>query len=202
MSKNLHIYRSSAGSGKTYSLVRNYIGMALVGDGSTFYPRYFRHILAITFTNKAASEMKERVLSFITDLSKGEGKGKPNSFFSHIQQDTSFTEEEIVERSQKILTAILHNYTDLSISTIDKFVFRIVKTFAHDLQMAQAFEVEMDQDQLIQPTVSFLISRIGKNKELSKALVSFAICSSCSALLAFSVIFFLSSSIFLSLNLL
>ncbi|MDB0006755.1 UvrD-helicase domain-containing protein [Flavobacteriales bacterium] len=175
MKKNLQIYRSSAGSGKTYTLVRNYIRIALLGDGKDFFPRYFRHILAITFTNKAASEMKERVLSFIADLSKGVGKGKPNSFFSHIQQDTSLTEEEIVERSQKILTAILHNYTDLSISTIDKFVFRIVRTFAHDLQMAQAFEVEMDQDQLIQPTVSFLISRIGTNEELSKALVSFAI---------------------------
>ncbi len=175
MEKNLQIYRSSAGSGKTYTLVRNYIRIALLGDGKDFFARYFRHILAITFTNKAASEMKERVLSFIQDLSKGVGKGKPNSFFSHIQQDTSLTEEEIIERSQKILTAILHNYTDLSISTIDKFVFRIVKTFAHDLQMAQAFEVEMDQDQLIQPTVSFLISRIGTNKELSKALVSFAI---------------------------
>ncbi len=175
MQKNLQIYRSSAGSGKTYTLVRNYIRIALIGDGKSFFPRYFRHILAITFTNKAASEMKERVLSFIADLSKGVGKGKPNSFFTHIQEDTSLSEEDIIERSQKILSAILHNYTDLSISTIDKFVFRIVRTFAHDLQMAQSFEVEMDQDQLIQPTVSFLISRIGTNKELSKALISFAI---------------------------
>tara|TARA_Y200000002_G_scaffold240227_1_gene198450 strand:- start:155 stop:3295 length:3141 start_codon:yes stop_codon:yes gene_type:complete len=175
MSKNLHIYRSSAGSGKTYSLVRNYIGMALVGDGSTFYPRYFRHILAITFTNKAASEMKERVLSFISDLSKGVGQGKDHSFFSHIQEDTSLSDDDIKNRSQQILTAILHNYTDLSISTIDKFVFRIVRTFSHDLQMAQAFEVEMDKDLLIQPTVSFLISRIGTNKEVSDALVAFAL---------------------------
>ena len=175
MSKNLHIYRSSAGSGKTYSLVRNYIGMALIGDGRTFYPRYFRHILAITFTNKAASEMKERVLSFISDLSKGVGQGKAHSFFSHIQEDTSLSDEDIKKRSQQILTAILHNYTDLSISTIDKFVFRIVRTFAHDLQMAQAFEVEMDKDLLIQPTVSFLISRIGTNKEVSDALVAFAL---------------------------
>ena len=175
MSKNLHIYRSSAGSGKTYSLVRNYIAMALIGDGSTFYPRYFRHILAITFTNKAASEMKERVLSFISDLSKGVGQGKAHSFFSHIQEDTSLSDEDIKKRSQQILTAILHNYTDLSISTIDKFVFRIVRTFAHDLQMAQAFEVEMDKDLLIQPTVSFLISRIGTNKEVSDALVAFAL---------------------------
>ena len=111
MSKNLHIYRSSAGSGKTYSLVRNYIAMSLIGDGRIFYPRYYRHILAITFTNKAASEMKERVLSFISDLSKGVGQGKHNSFFSHIQEETSLTDEDIKNRSQQILTAILHNYT-------------------------------------------------------------------------------------------
>ena len=119
--------------------------------------------------------MKERVLSFISDLSKGVGQGKAHSFFSHIQEDTSLSVEDIKKRSQQILTAILHNYTDLSISTIDKFVFRIVRTFAHDLQMAQAFEVEMDKDLLIQPTVSFLISRIGTNKEVSDALVAFAL---------------------------
>ena len=175
MNKNLHIYRSSAGSGKTYSLVRNYISIALIGNATTFNSRYFRHIIAITFTNKAAAEMKERVLSCISDLSKGLGQGKINSFFSHIKEDTSLSDDEIIKRSQQILTSILHNYTDLSISTIDKFVFRIVRTFAHDLQMAQAFEVEMDKDLLIQPTVSFLISRIGTNKELSDALVQFAL---------------------------
>ena len=175
MTKNLQIYRSSAGSGKTYTLVRNYIRIALIGNGKEFNPRYFRHILAITFTNKAASEMKERVLSFIADLSKGVGKDVQNSFFSHIKEDTSFSDEEIIKRSKNILSAILHNYADLSISTIDKFVFKIVRTFAHDLQMAQAFEVEMDQNQLIQPTVSFLISRIGANEELSEALVDYAL---------------------------
>ena len=100
---------------------------------------------------------------------------KINSFFSHIKKDTSLGDEEIKKRSEHILGSILHNYADLSISTIDKFVFRIVRTFAHDLQMAQAFEVEMDKDLLIQPTVSFLISRIGTNKEVSDALVAFAL---------------------------
>ena len=82
------IYRSSAGSGKTYSLVRNYIKLALLGDENGFRPSYFRHILAITFTNKAASEMKKRVLSFLEDLKNGKGVGQENSFFSHIQEDT------------------------------------------------------------------------------------------------------------------
>ena len=118
--------------------------------------------------------MKERVLSSISDLSKGLGQ-KINSFFSHIKKDTSLSDEEIKKRSQQILGSILHNYSDLSISTIDKFVFRIVRTFAHDLQMAQTFEVEMDKDLLIQPTVSFLISRIGTNKEVSDALIAFAL---------------------------
>lgn len=171
----LHIYRSSAGSGKTYSLVRYFIRLALMAEQANFYPRYFRHILAITFTNKAASEMKERVLTFVSDLSKGVGVGNTNSFFSHIQQDTGLSEQEIMKRSGEMLTAILHNYADLSISTIDKFVFKIVRTFAHDLQMSQGFEVEMDQDNLTQPVVSFLISRIGSNPELSDALVAFAI---------------------------
>ena len=176
MHKNkLHIYRSSAGSGKTYSLVRYFIRLALMAEQANFYPRYFRHILAITFTNKAASEMKERVLAFVSDLSKGVGLGNANSFFSHIQQDTGLSEQEIMKRSGEMLTAILHNYADLSISTIDKFVFKIVRTFAHDLQMSQGFEVEMDQDNLTQPVVSFLISRIGSNPELSDALVAFAI---------------------------
>lgn len=175
MAKNLHIYRSSAGSGKTYSLVRYFIRLALIGKGDTFNPRYFRHILAITFTNKAASEMKERVLAFISDLSQGKGQGQSHSFFAHIQDDTGLSDNDIKERSAKILTAILHHYADLSISTIDKFVFKIVKSFAHDLQMSQGFEVEMDQEQLIQPVVAFLISRIGTNSELSDALVSFAL---------------------------
>ncbi|MGC6470057.1 MAG: UvrD-helicase domain-containing protein [Flavobacteriales bacterium] len=175
MDKNLHIYRSSAGSGKTYSLVRYYIGLALVGNSKSFNPRYFRHILAITFTNKAAAEMKDRVLTNFSDLSQARGINESNSFFNHIKQDTGLSNEVIQNRSTQVLSAILHNYTDLSISTIDKFVYKIVRTFAHDLQLHNAFEVEMDQEQLIQPAVTFLISRIGSDKSLSDALVSFAL---------------------------
>ena len=175
MKRNFVIYRSSAGSGKTYALVRNYIKLALLGDERGFKPNYFRHILAITFTNKAAFEMKKRVLSFLEDLKNCKGVGEKNSFFSHIQEDTSLSTEELQKRSDKLFTQVLHQYADLSISTIDKFIYRIVRTFAHDLSLSQNFEVEMDSRKLIQPVVGMLINKVGANPELSKALVSFAL---------------------------
>ena len=82
MKQNFVIYRSSAGSGKTYALVRNYIKLALLGSEHGFKPSYFRHILAITFTNKAASEMKKRVLTFLEDLKNS--KVKINCRVTHL----------------------------------------------------------------------------------------------------------------------
>ena len=175
MSKNFTIYRSSAGSGKTYSLVRKYIAISLGNNKTKFKARYYRHILAITFTNKAANEMKSRIQSSLLDLSNGKGVEDLNSFFSHIKSDTGLSNDEIRFRSNEVLKSILHKYSDLSISTIDKFVFRIVKSFAFDLQLSQSFEVEMDLNKLIQPVVQLIISKIGDDEYLSKALISYSI---------------------------
>ena len=174
MSDSFKIYRSSAGSGKTYALVRQFIGLSITGNGISFQSNYFRSILAITFTNKAASEMKERVLSFLADLKNGIGQYKKVSFFQDIKNDTSLSSEEIIFRSDQIFTEMLHSYTDLSISTIDKFVYRIVRTFAHDLNLSQSFDVEMDKDLIIQPVVALLINKVGEDEDLTNALVAFA----------------------------
>ena len=69
MNKNFKVYRSSAGSGKTYALSLNYIVLALKGSGNS-YINYYKRILAITFTNKAAAEMKERILRYLFTLSE------------------------------------------------------------------------------------------------------------------------------------
>ena len=66
-SKNFKVNRSSAGSGKTYILSLNFIALALIGSVK-YYTEYYRKILAITFTNKAAAEMKERVLDYLEVL--------------------------------------------------------------------------------------------------------------------------------------
>ena len=89
MKQNFFIYRSSAGSGKTYALVLAYIKLALLGDEQVFKPNYFRHILAITFTNKAASEMKKRVLSF-GRFEKRKGVGKKILFQPYTREHITF----------------------------------------------------------------------------------------------------------------
>ena len=66
---NFTVYRSSAGSGKTYTLAVNYLALAI--SKSLIKRDYYKKILAITFTNKAAQEMKERVLYYLNILSQG-----------------------------------------------------------------------------------------------------------------------------------
>ena len=172
MSNNFQVYRSSAGSGKTYTLALNYISLALRG-GEHGTVDYYRKILAITFTNKAASEMKERVLFYLSCLSKREDV---DGILNWLQDKTGFGDQIIFQRSAIIHRHILHNYADLGISTIDKFTYKLVRTFASDLGLSHNFELEMDNYNIIQPAVAILLSKISENGgDLSDTLVNFAI---------------------------
>ena len=156
MNQNFQIYRSSAGSGKTYTLALSFIALALKGDRYG-YEDYYRKILAITFTNKAASEMKERVLEYLDLLSK---KKDVDGILDWLKKDTSFDENTIFQRSAVIHKHILHNYADLGISTIDKFTYKIVRTFASDLGLSHNFDLEMDNYKIIQPAVALILSKM------------------------------------------
>ncbi len=164
------VYKSSAGSGKTFTLVKEYLKMVLKKPGE------FRHILAITFTNKAANEMKERILDNLKQLSVLEN-GVPSQAIIHLLPDlkqvTGLDDAGISQRAAETLKLILHNYSDFAITTIDSFVHRIIRTFAHDLHLPVNFEVELDMDKLIAQSVDLLISRVGSNEQLTKILVRF-----------------------------
>ena len=155
---NFTIYRSSAGSGKTYTLALNYIALSLKGD-EYGYEDYNRRILAITFTNKAAREMKERVLDYFDCLSK---KSDKDDILQWLLNETKLDNEEVYKRAKIIHKHILHNYADLSIFTIDKFTYRIVRTFARDLGLSHNFELELDNYKIIQPVVARLIGKLEK----------------------------------------
>ncbi len=165
------VYRSSAGSGKTYTLVKEYLKLVLQEKENNRY----KSILAITFTNKAASEMKERVIAALTTISgnnrlEGTARFLLNDLISELNQE----EAVIQKKCGQVLSSMLHNYSDISISTIDKFVHKIVRTFAYDLQLPVNFSVEMDSENLLQLAIDFLISKVGSNAELTRVLLAFS----------------------------
>ena len=129
--KPFKIYQSSAGSGKTYTLVKEYISIVLKSDN----PNNFRQILAITFTNKAATEMKERVLDALLKLSRSEDADLMKDFVA----STGINKSELISKSHKAYKNIIHHYGDFNILTIDKFVHRIIRSFARELDLSLSF---------------------------------------------------------------
>jgi ATP-dependent exoDNAse (exonuclease V) beta subunit len=167
---NFTVYRSSAGSGKTFTLVREYLRIALTDIYEP--PQRYRKILAITFTNKAAAEMKDRIIRSLKELSSPEGKSSPMA--KVLKEELQLDDLTLATRAQKVLRAILHNYTDFAIGTIDSFTHRIVRTFAHDLRLPVNFEVELDAEKLIREAVDVLIGKIGEDAALTELLVKFS----------------------------
>ncbi len=169
--KQFTVYKSSAGSGKTFTLVKEYLRIAL---SDTFDPpQRYKKILAITFTNKAAAEMKERIISALKELA--DPKAGINSPLAIIlKEELKLDAFTLAVRSKDLLRAILHNYTDFAIGTIDSFTHRIIRAFSHDLNLPVNFEVEMDSEKLIREAVDILISKIGVDDKLTEILVKFS----------------------------
>ncbi len=161
------VYNASAGSGKTFTLVKEYLKVLLIADDIFT----FQKILAITFTNKAAGEMKQRVLQNLEDFSSG----KTNDLLKTILEETQLDKTIITEKSKRILDAILQNYTAFSITTIDSFTYKIIRSFAFDLGLSLNFEVEMDAVSLLNEAVAVLISKIGTDEKLTKILIDYSL---------------------------
>jgi len=161
------VYNASAGSGKTFTLVKQYLKVLLTSSDLFM----FQKVLAITFTNKAAGEMKERVLSNLEAFAEGD----ENDLLKIILSETALEATLIQERSKKILDAILQNYSAFSITTIDSFTHKIIKSFAYDLGLSLNFEVEMDAISLLNEAVDVLISKIGTDKKLTNLLIDYSL---------------------------
>jgi ATP-dependent exoDNAse (exonuclease V) beta subunit len=165
------IYNASAGSGKTFTLAKSYIKILVTSKN---YDQ-FKSILAITFTNKAVGEMKERIINMLTLFSSEDSINNPHPMFTAICEELSISSEYLHNKSKILLKHIIHNYGAFDISTIDGFTHRVIRTFAHDLKLPVNFEVELDQDRLLNEAVDSLISKAGTDKTLTNILVDFAI---------------------------
>ena len=187
------ICKASAGTGKTHMLVKQFLTLAFDGpdeepltDGKSFdlLALRFRSILAITFTNKAVNEMKERILDELTSMAQGVDMQKDSmgrQLIEELNRRPYFRKRpldapEIQRRAAHLLSLLMHHYSDFSVSTIDSFMHRIVRTFAHDLDKPVNFEVMPDQQEMIDHAIEQLMSLVGTNgnEELTRVLSAFA----------------------------
>ena len=166
------IYNASAGSGKTYNLVKNYLKTLILSG----YTNKHRHLLAITFTNKAVAEMKERVLNTLQEFAFYEEQGKSlPTMLIDIASDTGLSHKTITHKAAALLTEILHNYAAFDIVTIDTLTHRILRTFSKDLNLSGNFEVSLDVKELLARAVDRVIDRTGADSKITEVLVNYAL---------------------------
>ncbi|HPF09898.1 MAG TPA: UvrD-helicase domain-containing protein [Flavobacteriaceae bacterium] len=165
------VYNASAGSGKTFTLVVSFLSRAL----SNPQPDAYKTILAITFTNKAVSEMKSRILEGLRTLSTHkENEGDP-ILLSEVIKKTHLPAAVIQQRAQKVLKHLLNHYALFSVETIDHFNHRLIRTFAKDLKLSSNFEVSLDTPLLIAEAVDRLLDLAGNDSEITAFLLRFAL---------------------------
>lgn len=163
MTAPFKIYKSSAGSGKTYTLALYYIALALRE------PSYYKSILAVTFTNKAMQEMKGRIIEFLDELAKG----KNEALEKEIVKRTGFDPTDIRVRAGATLSAILHGYSGFAVKTIDSFFQQVLRAFTRELGLQGDFELELDSSKVIEAAIDKLLLDLGKDKSLTSWLVDF-----------------------------
>ncbi|QXP60496.1 UvrD-helicase domain-containing protein [Olleya sp. HaHaR_3_96] len=165
------VYDASAGSGKTFALVKEYLKLLFTAT----YNDGFKQILAITFTNKAVGEMKTRILDTLKQFSEPEIRADTNGMFKAITEELALQPKDVHQKAIVLLNTIMHNYAAFDISTIDGFNHKLIRTFAHDLKIPINFEVELDTPSLLSQAVDSLIAKAGTDKKLTKVLIDFAL---------------------------
>ena len=136
----MKIIKASAGTGKTYRLSHTYMGYLLKSSD----PWAYRHLLAVTFTNKATAEMKERILLDLAETAAGNSKDAP--------------------KARHYLVSILHDYSAFSVSTIDRFFQQTLRSFARELGQFASYQVELDKKALVSEAMDRVLDGVSAER--------------------------------------
>jgi len=164
--KHLVIYKASAGSGKTHRLTAEYLLLLFSS------PMAYRHILAVTFTNKATEEMKSRIILELAHLASG----KDSDYVQELCKEYDKQEEAIREQAKKILTSILHDYSAFSVSTIDRFFQQTMRAFTREIGLGGGYNVELDTNKVLAEAIDSMLYDLerSENKQLLDWLIRFS----------------------------
>ena len=170
--KAFKVYQASAGSGKTYTIVREYLTLCLESKAST---AKYNQILAITFTNKAANEMKVKITNQLLDIIHSDLGKTVTGMEADLIETLGIDRVELKENAKELFINIIHNYSDFCICTIDAFVQKLARSFAKDLGFPSQFNVSIDEEEISEAITERIGEQIGAdNKFLTKVVEDFS----------------------------
>ena len=152
------IYKASAGSGKTFQLTRHYLELLLRDTGN------YMRILAVTFTNRAAGELKERVIKELVEIASEEYER--SAHLDHLCRVLNKDKDILRKRARTILRMILHDYSHFNIGTIDHFFQQVLRAFSREAGIHSSFRLELNADNYLTGAISLLMSDLGQDNKL------------------------------------
>ena len=156
-SPELLVYKASAGSGKTFTLAVEYIKLLILN------PRAYRNILAVTFTNKATTEMKERILSQLYGIWINDKSSK--AYLEKITEELGMPKEQIRMAAGKALHLMIHDYSRFRVETIDSFFQSVMRNLARELELGANLTIELNNMEVLSDAVDSMIERLNRQLE-------------------------------------
>ncbi len=161
----LLVYKASAGSGKTFTLAVEYIKL-LINN-----PRAYRNILAVTFTNKATTEMKERILGQLFGIATGDTGS--DAYLKQICEDLQLTDEVIRKQAGRALSLLIHDYNRFRVETIDSFFQSVMRNLARELELGANLTITLNNDEVLSQAVDTMIEHLDRHSQLLTWLLEF-----------------------------
>ena len=175
----LNIIKASAGSGKTFTLALEYITLLLgekTENGSLrLYSakrkrEYHRHILAVTFTNKATEEMKQRIVKELAILAGM--RDEKSNYLETLCDRFNATEDDVRKAAKRALTELLFDYSNFNVSTIDSFFQIILRTFAAEVELPYDYDIELNDDYALSVGVHDFLNLIRSDRKKYSQVIS------------------------------
>ncbi|MDO4211408.1 MAG: UvrD-helicase domain-containing protein [Bacteroidales bacterium] len=159
--KALTIYKASAGSGKTFTLSATYIAHLLSDEDETPH----RHQLAVTFTNKATAEMKERILQYLYSIAFD--NDPEDGFFKEVRKNVPerITDNMLRSKARRELFSIIHDYDHFHVTTIDSFFQSLLSALAHELNLSASFKAEVSDKEVLAKAVDRLLENLKEGSD-------------------------------------
>lgn len=161
----LLVYKASAGSGKTFTLAVEYIKL-LINNPTTY-----RNVLAVTFTNKATMEMKERILGQLVGIAIKDPAS--NAYLYKICEELNLPEEEVSIRAQKAISMLIHDYSRFRVETIDSFFQSVMRNLARELELGANMNIALNNEEVLSDAVDHMIEKLNRQSPVLIWLLEF-----------------------------